>query len=388
MNKPLILKISAVLIIAVLSTVLWNSRSSKPRGPGGGDPVPGVGIAQAATVHTDCEAKPSPSQIFDCYEQVFETYMKENGGKKTLLLLDELNKLGGYASTNCHPLSHKVGNIALHVYGSVPAAAPEYLPVCHSGYYHGLLEEYLGTAPSYEEGIKEVCGKPEDGYFNWFQCTHGLGHGVMQFREDEVPASLKDCDLVDPQMQAREICYGGVFMENITTEEKTGHKSKYTKPADPIYPCNAVEEQYKPACYFLSSSMILKLNGWDFTKGFKTCDTAEQKYRWLCYQSMGRDVAGSTLRNVQKSKELCLLATTEDAKNHCYFGAVRDFINEKGEFENAISFCRAIDSAYQQRCHEAVYLDLGLYKKGGDFLAICAKMDEPYESQCNSRVVN
>jgi hypothetical protein len=384
MSKALIIKIIVALAIAALAVLLWVSRSVTPLGPG--NAPGGAGVVLASSVHSDCETKPQPSEKFDCYELVFKSYMEENGAKKTLVLLDELNKLGGYASSNCHPLSHKVGNIALHVYGSVPKAAPEYLPVCHSGYYHGLLEEYLGNAPSYEEGVREVCETPEkSGYFNWFQCTHGLGHGVMQYRENEVPQSVKDCDLVDPANQAREICYGGVFMENITSEEKTGHKSKYIKPEDPIYPCNAVEEQYKSACYFLSSSMILKLNTWDFEEGFKTCDTAEANYRWLCYQSMGRDVAGSTLRNIERSKALCLLGTSTEAKENCYFGAVRDFINEKGEFDSAISFCKALDDAYKQKCHEGIYLDLALYHQGESYLQICAKLDEPYESSCTSR---
>lgn len=383
MSKLLIIKLAAVLAILVLAAVLWQSRGKPlPKNPG---QPPGAGAVNAASIHTDCEAKPQSYEKFDCYELVFAGYMKDNGAKQTLVLLEDLNKLGGYASSNCHPLSHKIGNIALHVYGSVPKAAPEYLPVCHSGYYHGLLEEYLSNAPSYEEGIKVVCGAPADGYFNWFQCTHGLGHGVMQYREDEVPQSLKDCDLVDPANQGPEICYGGVFMENITTEEKTGHRSKYTRKEDPIYPCNAVEERYKSACYFLSSSMILKLNGWDFEKGFKTCDTSEKTYRWLCYQSMGRDVAGSTLRNNEQSKRLCLLGTSDEARQHCYFGAVRDFINEKGEFDTAIGFCNFIDEAYRQKCHEAIFLDMALFKKGPAFLEVCGKMQGPYRQQCEAR---
>lgn len=384
MNKILLQKLIAVAGVGILAVILWNSRSDDSNLKTDLSP----NVASAASLHSDCEAKPQPKNISDCYKAAFEIYMNQSGGKKTLMLLDDLEKLGGYAKTNCHPLSHIVGNIALHVYGNVPNAAPEYLPVCHSGYYHGLLEEYLGTAVSYETGIAEVCGKPTDNYFNWFQCTHGLGHGVMQFRDDEVPQSLKDCDILDPAHAAREICYAGAFMENITTDEKTGHKSKYTKPEDPLYPCNAVERQYRSACYFLSSSMILKLNGWNFEQGFKECDKAEADFRHLCYQSMGRDVAGSSLRDKEQSKRLCLYGTNQDARNQCYFGAVRDFINEKGEFDSAIGFCNMVDKDHQKYCFDGVFVDLGLYQKGQTFLATCAKINEPYQTECRSRVVN
>lgn len=345
-----------------------------------------VVTASVSEIFADCEGRTAPSEKFACYEVNFQSYMEANGGRKTLELLDQLQAMGGYAQSNCHPLSHKVGNIALHVYGSVPNAVPEYIPVCHSGYYHGLLEEYLGTAESYEKGVAEVCGSTEtQTYFNWFQCTHGLGHGIMQFRDNEVPQSLADCDIVDPANQARDICYGGVFMENITTDEKTGHPAKYIKKEDPIYPCNSVEEKYKSACYFLSSSQILKLNGWNFSETFKTCATGEPAYQWLCYQSLGRDVSGSSMRSKEKVIELCSLTDDYNAKADCYFGAVRDFVNEKGEFDSGIELCKSIESEFYQKCYDAIFLDMSLFRTGKAFEDECAKMPEEFKLQCMSR---
>lgn len=337
----------------------------------------------ASLVHTQCESKIAPSDKFDCYELEFKDYMERNGAKKTLELLDQIEKMGGYAHTNCHPLTHKIGNLALHQYKTVLNAVPEYLPVCHSGYYHGLLEEYLATAKDYNTGVKEVCGTPDGKvYFNWFQCVHGLGHGIMQYQQNEVLVSLKDCDLVDPQGSAREICYAGVFMENITSEEKTGHPSKFIRASDPIYPCNIVEEKYKSACYFLSSSLILKLNGYNFEDTFKTCETkAEEAYRWLCYQSLGRDVSGSTQRNNEQVLKLCLIGN-ETGRQNCFFGAVRDFINEKGEFDSALEFCQFIPNDYAGKCYEAVILDLKQYKSGRDYLNLCGRIPEPYSASC------
>ncbi len=334
-------------------------------------------------IHADCEGRTAPPDKFDCYAVNFASYMQTNGGKKTLELLDSLQKAGGYAQSNCHPLTHKIGNIALHVYGSVPKAVPEYIPVCASGYYHGLLEEYLATATSYEKGVAEVCGTPQtQSYFNWFQCTHGLGHGVMQFRDNEVPQALQDCDMVDPANQAREICYAGVFMENVTTDQKTGHPAKYIKPEDPLYPCNFVDDKYRSACYFLASSQILKINGWNFSETFKACDKAEEKYQYLCFQSTGRDVSGSTLRNNDRVKELCLMGTTDFAQTECYFGAVRDYINDNGQFDRAIGLCNFIDPKFADRCYQAIFFDLAQYKKGQDFEAVCNIMPTSWKQQC------
>ncbi len=354
--------------------------------------------ASAAEIHSECEGKASPGEKFDCYAGDFDVYMRANGGKKTLELLQQLNDLGGYAQTNCHPLSHKVGNIALHVYGSIPAASPEYIPTCSSGYYHGLLEEYLATAPSYEQGLVTACGDAnKEIFFNWFQCTHGEGHGIMQYRDDEVPQSLADCDQLADVKQAREICYAGVFMENITTDEKTGHKAKYINLEDPLYPCNAPENviahKYKSACYFLASSQILKINGWDFPDAFKECARVEDEFRWLCFQSLGRDVSGSNLSgglstSIPKVIEMCQYGTDPRDNANCFYGAVRDFINLKGEFATGVNLCSAVPDQYKLNCFDAIYLDLGLYKRGQDFINICATMPEPYRTNCRGRVIN
>jgi hypothetical protein len=335
-----------------------------------------------AQIHTNCEGKQQPSLIFDCYTQALKDDMAATNAKHTLELLDAVNKLGGYAEQNCHPLSHKVGNLALHQYRTVLAASPYYLPVCYSGYYHGLLEEYLATEPNLKTAVTTACGRLENKvYFDWFQCTHGLGHGVMQYRQDDVLLSVKDCDLLPDENFAQKICYGGVFMENITTDAKTGHASKFIKASDPIYPCNIVETRYKDSCYFLSSSMILRLNGYNFQKGFQSCDTAETQYIYLCYQSMGRDVSGTYQRNIAKVNELCPQGN-KDYIAECYFGAVRDFINEKGEFDTGLSMCSATPDVYKPRCYQAVNYDLGLLKKNQAYVDVCNQMPENYKTQC------
>jgi hypothetical protein len=380
-----------IAVFAIAGFVLYKSRKQPQQET---SPQILASLGTPEQIHAKCEAPTAPSDKFDCYAQTFKTFMeatgKANGGRATLTLLDSLQKLGGYANINCHPLSHKVGNIAFDYYGSVPAAVPQYLPTCSSGYYHGLLEEYLSTAPDYFQGIKVVCGTTHGGpeYFDWFQCTHGLGHGVMEYRNDEIPQALKDCDTIDPAYQAHEICYAGVFMENITTDVKTGHASKYIKPDDPIYPCDFVDTQYKNACYFLSSSMILRLNNWNFQDAFHTCDTrAEKSYVWLCYESMGRDISGSTLMDKTQVSKLCQLGSA-DMIGECFFGAVRDFINYQGQFNTAVDLCNYTPTQYQEKCYSGIFLDLGLYHKGQDFLNVCATMPDHFKAECDQKVVS
>ena len=373
-----LLIVPAVLVVA---GVVWFAITRNNPGNSGKDQTVTTGLT-AQQIHNTCEAKSQSSEKFDCYTQSLHDIIYSQDPKVALNVLDQINQLGGYGQQNCHPLSHKIGNIALHKYGSVLAASPYYLPTCYSGYYHGLLEEYISTEPNLQTAVLTACGTLDDKvYFNWFQCTHGLGHGIMQYENDDVLKSVKDCDFLPVMNSAREICYGGVFMENITTDAKTGHPSKFIKASDPIYPCDIVETQYKSACYFLSSSMILRLNGYNFQAGIKTCDTAEKTYIYLCYQSMGRDISGTYHNNIDQVNALCQLGTPAYIGD-CYFGAVRDFINAKGEFDTAIPMCAATPAAYKPNCYSAVSFDLGLFKKGAEYEAVCNQMPDPYKNQC------
>lgn len=390
----------AVIGIAIIGFAIWWGESKPQQSPQTNEtktestdrvvspdtvPIvdPAIYTKSPEQIHSDCEARGESSFIFDCYSQALHDYMVETDARKTLELLGKLSQLGGYSQSNCHPLSHKIGNIAVHVYGSVLAASPYYLPTCYSGYYHGLLEEYIATEPDLKTAVTTACGTYDSSkvYFDWFQCDHGLGHGIMQYEQDDVLASLKDCDLVDSANFAREICYGGVFMENITTDEKTGHPSKFIKTDDPIYPCDIVEVQYKGSCYFLSSSMILRLNGYNFQAGFKSCDTAEKAYIYLCYQSMGRDISGAFHNSIDKVNELCPQGNPEYVGD-CYYGAVRDFINAEGEFDTALPMCAATPEDYKSRCYNAMIYDLGLLKTGMDYTNVCNQMPEIYKNQC------
>ena len=83
-NKIFRTKALAVLGIAILAVILWNSRVSETDQ---GQISLAPNIASASLLHADCESQTQSKDKTDCYRSAFETYMKKNGGKKTLLLL-------------------------------------------------------------------------------------------------------------------------------------------------------------------------------------------------------------------------------------------------------------------------------------------------------------
>src|SRR5687768_12476645 len=91
----------------------------------------------------------------------------------------------------CHQLSHEIGHAGYRKYGNIAAAFEHGDSFCWSGYHHGVLESYVQ-----EIGVEElpkrlptVCdGVPgrESYTFGFFNCVHGLGHGLMAVTDDKV----------------------------------------------------------------------------------------------------------------------------------------------------------------------------------------------------------
>jgi hypothetical protein len=185
--------------------------------------------------------------------------------------------------------------------------------------------------------ICESVSRDQKYSFYHYNCVHGLGHGVMAVNNSELFDSLGVCNgLLDSW--ERESCFGGVFMENIMEDVNTSHnhKTKYLKADDLMYPCDAVERQYKQQCFLMQTSHALQGTGYDFDKVFGLCDKVETDFRATCYQSLGRDASGNTISDPVRTRDLCLKGRDFDARNNCVIGAVKDFIsyyhsNEQGE---------------------------------------------------------
>jgi hypothetical protein len=88
--------------------------------------------------------------------------------------------------------------------------------------------------------------------FNYYNCVHGLGHGLMYVEGHNLFKALELCDKLTDDWDS-ESCYGGVYMENVIANGKD-HISKYLKEDDLLYPCNVVDEKYKQQCYLMQSS--------------------------------------------------------------------------------------------------------------------------------------
>ena len=296
------------------------------------------------------------SQNFDCYEAYYQKLVRRKGVKRAFADLRLQYVQNSYVVSQCHPLTHVIGRIATKMYRDVGEAYTHGDSFCWSGYYHGVLEGVIGKIGRRHLGerLNRICaslpGKTQY-TFDYYNCVHGLGHGVMAYMQDELFDALALCDKLDGSWE-RESCYSGVFMENVIVDNKN-HLTKYLKPTEPLYPCNAVEERYKASCYLMQTSYMLKITSGDFKKVFGYCGQAEPAFRATCYQSVGRDASGRSVSDIVTTKATCEIGESLEARTNCVVGAVKDIMSYFHSDIEAARFCASVAEDVREPCRRA-----------------------------------
>ena len=295
---------------------------------------------------------------FSCYDELFKNLTNEKGTAASFGLLRKIYPINDYVRSQCHPITHVIGRTAALLY---PTAAEAYKygdSYCWSGYYHGVLETMVFKI-GYEnlsKSLNDICAPLEQARkysFDHFNCVHGLGHGVMAVYGDDLFESLKACDALTDWWN-RSSCWGGVFMENVIVDN-TYHNSRFLKPEDPHYPCNAVGDAYKQTCYLMQTSYMLKVNNQDFDKVFALCSQTEDAYKNTCYQSLGRDASGGSLSEVAPTVAKCSYGDDTNQISNCIIGASKDFVSYFHGTSEAREFCKAwADPKLREVCDSTV----------------------------------
>jgi hypothetical protein len=296
---------------------------------------------------TDCAGN------FECYETYYRAAVKDFGVAAAFDRLKEQYPVNSYVQSQCHPLTHVIGQAAIALYANVSEAYTKGDGFCWSGYYHGVMEGIVGKVgrENFPKMLNNFCsdiaGKASYS-FDYFNCVHGLGHGVMAYSNDELFDSLDMCKTLNGSWE-KTSCYGGAFMENVIIDNKN-HFTKFLKKDDLLYPCNAVDSEYKGQCYMMQTSYALKENGGNFQATFELCEKADPGYEATCNQSLGRDASSRSYGNTTNLKNLCMLGKNTDQQTNCVIGAVKDVISYYHSDKQAAEFCGLLEANLKDIC--------------------------------------
>ncbi len=361
--------------------------------------LPKQASAPDAPLYVTCQGNVS------CYKDQLETMMKKQGTAHALEVIEQVVTKDRVALREAHNLTHHVGRTSYHHLKDVTAVMSQCTAAHQSGCYHGALEAYLTSIPKVTPtDVVAICSpklEQEKGRFAYFNCFHGLGHGLTMHLNHDLKQSLALCDALNTTWD-QESCYGGVFMETVVTginesRPHSGHgghsghhgekshkqKIKLIDPKNPLYPCSELDKKYLRECYMMQTSIILHLTHYDFAKAFRECDKAPEDMRQTCYQSMGRDISGHTLRDIKQSIRLCELGTAT-YQGRCFIGVVKNFLNVSGRAsEDAFDLCRQTPKRHKQDCHAALGEELlTLYAKPQQRSHACARSEAKYIQDC------
>lgn len=347
-RKRSLIVLTAVFIAGVGVTVLaWNPRSENMSSDS-------PAVASLEEVCAGEELKDA-----GCHADYLEELTNSHGPVVAFDNLKNTYETVPLVKTNCHPLTHVIGRAAAERHDDVAEAYAQGDNFCWSGYYHGVMEELISRLGEEKVTARadDICdGVADDEYsFYHYNCVHGLGHGFMLITHNELFESLGFCDVLSDEWE-RKSCYGGVFMENIMagSQDATGHATEYLNADDPLYPCTSVGEKYRQQCYAMQTSHALNVAGRDFGRVFELCAGVDREYVNTCYSSLGRDASGSTTSDVDQTREICMLGGDNEARRHCFAGAVRDFISYHHDDTEAKAFCDSLAAKFSGNCHDTV----------------------------------
>lgn len=319
-------------------------------------------------------------------QERLEYWISLIGGQKFMdkLVADS----GGGSKVDCHQEAHYVGRIAFKLEGKGVFKKPDYS--CHSGYLHGAMEAFIAQVGQKDliSEVSKLCSGFSTNFSN-FECLHGIGHGLMAYEDYDIPAALGLCKKLGSDYQ-RSSCYGGIFMENIMVDEGrgavAGHKTNWVS-SDPQFPCSGVDQDYhiQFECYQMQTSRMLHMFNYNFSLIAEECLKTPKNMTQVCFRSMGRDVAGQTLRDPEKIVNLCKTTPTDYFRS-CIRGALNVIIDFWGEnlSDQAGKLCDRLslnDKNYcfgllGNRLKDVFGKDVNRIKK------VCSFSDQQFRSAC------
>lgn len=280
----------------------------------------------------------------------------------TVFALIEENQQTPKIFEACHVFLHFVGQAAYKKVGDISETLKLGDYVCFAGFYHGALEGYFiennllasaeGGMEALREKVPQICQEDQSALKkDYFECLHGLGHGLMFATDGELPQALELCDALGSQSLAS-WCYSGAFMENSTSTTNPDHPSKYLKADDLFYPCSILDKKYLNTCYILQSMRVTHEAQGDWPQTASFCMEVPGPYRSACFNGMGQSLIGYST-DPEVTRKNCL-AVSSSYQDECIAGAVGGIGERyKPPFSLISNLCSVFAGDSHSQCYQA-----------------------------------
>ncbi|MFL5384051.1 MAG: hypothetical protein ACJ8GN_16135 [Longimicrobiaceae bacterium] len=362
-----------------------------------------------------------------CVERVLDGVLERSGVARAMAVLDAAVARSPRLTPQAHGIAHGLGIAAYRSPETVAATFASCPNTQIAGCYHGVIQGYFldvarRTGEVSAADLNALCEPHRASAPLYFECTHGMGHGLMAAYGHRLPDALARCDLIADPM-ARDSCWGGAFMENIVGAVHPGHTAEahaavsgaaghagtdhgemdhggmdhgamgHAPPAKPwrpinyadvLYPCTVVDAKYHRSCYTIQTAAILAMNGGRLGHAARACNRAPREMVPVCHASLGRDVSAYARRDPRRAARLC--ARLRSAETDCLRGAAWALYDAASRPADALALCRAVARDEQKTaCYQAVARRVRIGTPEPSLLAaVCADAEPAYVAACRA----
>lgn len=248
----------------------------------------------------------------------------------------------------CHLLTHIIGEAAFEKYKDFKEAIKFNDDLCGSGYVHGLVINVLNSSSNLTSTIHSLCDNM-DGF-----CYHGIGHGLMFYTKNDLPASVNYCLTLDTnEHQTR--CSEGVFMQNFESPALQMYATPYFFADDPLKVCRE-EKYFKPACYLYGGENLAKESWKTNSNFFALCNQSEAGYINQCISGMGSYIMAVNLNDPKNAEKICEQTENQTTKAACIDGLVSYHLVNYNSVQKTESFCLSLNTENQSACNTSLLL--------------------------------
>jgi hypothetical protein len=291
----------------------------------------------------------SPQDYALIRNELIEVTNRENPKAALALLRTKMEERPRVVSV-CHALTHEVGHAAYDKYKGFPQAMQHLDELCNAGYMHGVIEHLLEDSPEAMQSLPSLCDLYRNGSLQAWECQHGIGHGLMFVSENDLPASLKGCDVLKT-VAARDACRNGVFMENFAADDAL-HHSRFVSRETPRFPCESQADADKGNCYIYAPTYFLSQNPGSYEDALGWCLKAELQMRGACISGVGSEAMKQNIDDPDLVQRVC--DSAGDFERECSAGMIDLAMRHYGSLETSQKFCDSLWSENRELCREAV----------------------------------
>ena len=252
---------------------------------------------------------------------------------------------------NPHHLTHFLGDRAyelLGIDGIALCAKTSHETFGGYGCYHALTARALAErGPSVIQEVRDRCANFRGASYPALgACLHGMGHGLITFKQFDLQRALPDCDVLRDDEEHH--CWDGIFMEYTFSLPREAYKKER-----PWFLCSSIPEKYKLRCAFYLSQMLLTKLDFDVRRSAEVCvNSGDDALVEPCLTGIGFYVSRRSMDDIEMIRKECFQIQDSGYRSSCIIAALKGavYLGFLDWRKSALPVCRELEEAFRAKC--------------------------------------